>query len=484
MKNLIVFISLLLAAKQMMAQGAIEYLNDGIYKTEIGGKVQWGLYNPDSKNRDTLTSALFDTIYYRFWHGSNVEYYKLRIADKWGLWDKKRRVLMPIKYDEVYYNHQAQPSRIEARVGKLWGIFSPEGKALIPIEYDEIQSDGFNYKVRKADKYGVFDADGKELIPVCYQDIFDHRFTERSLVRIDKKWSVYRWLRDDQSATPCRPKTMYDGVGYFLDYFMVKNNDKFGLLDENQKVILPIEYEGLDVFHEPYLRTVIVKKGGKYGLIRIDSTLKTIAEVPIEYDDIWVEPETFKVKVKLGENIDYYYENAPYFGMEYNDVRYFENSRMFSIKKNGKWGIALENKTVIIPPKYDKITLVGKNDFMVQRNGKWGLVDSRGKFKIPAAYIAYEYLDEWGVFFVAKSETQWGIMSPRIGVVLDAKYQEIIILSNKMYLVMKNGYWGVMGINNREIAKTIYSAFEWKPGDNKIQLIDANGTKYPMKIMY
>lgn len=459
----------------------IDYLADGIYKVERNGVLKWGLYNSASKDRDTLTAPRFDSLYYRYWHGTDVAYYKLKIGDKWGIWDKNRNVLMPIQYDEVYYNHQAQPARIEARQGKLWGVFSPEGKELIPIQFDEIQSDGFNYKVRKGDKYGVYNANGGVEIPACYDNIYDHRFTEQSLVCLNQKWTVYRWARDG-AKDPCVPATLYEGVGYFLDYFMVKKDGKYGLLDVSEKEILPLKYESLDVFYEPYLRTVIVQEKGKYGLLRIDSANNVTTEVPIEYDDIWVEKETFKIKVKLGDKIDYFYDNAPFFAMAYNDVHYFERINLFTIKSKGKWGLASDKKEVLIAPKYDKISIFDKNNYWVEKGGKWGLVDVRGKTKIPMQYVGYEYIEEWQVFFVAKAADKFGIASPRIGVILDAQYEEIIILSPKMYLVMKNGYWGVMGPNGRAWAEPKYFAFEWKPGSDKIILLDDMNNKYPIRI--
>ena len=66
-----------------------------------------------------------------------------------------------------------------------------------------------------------------------------------------------------------------------------------------QLMKLPFEYDYLDPFFYSFTDGVIATKNKKVDLLRIDSLGIIHTRIPIAYDDIWVEQETFKIKVKV-----------------------------------------------------------------------------------------------------------------------------------------------------------------------------------------
>lgn len=424
-------------------------MENGIYKVPVNDSVaNYGFYDPvseDIKSEAIYSSLEFVTLEHLQTEEDTKKQKGFYIAEKqgkYGIFDEKQTKQVDLVFDRFFYDYRAEPPRINARKDKKWGIFSTDGKEVIPAVYDFIETDGFNYRVEQGKKVGILASDGSALIPVCYENIYEHANLNNSLVQKDGKWTVFSWLDE---ASRCNPKAelMYDAVGYFGEYYMVQRGGKYGLVDENAKEILPLEYQKIDAFYQRFLSTLIVTQNNQVGLVRIDSNKQVITEVPIEYDTIWVEEQNLKLKVRKGNKTDYYFEDAPYFDMQYTDVYYYDNINAFAIKEGTKWGLALESRKVVIQPAYSKLHVLDRQNFMVQKGKKWGIIGWNNQVKIPIAYDHFEYSPNWKVFFIRKGK-KWGIASALRGVMLDTKYDDVVILSRSMYLVQNNGLFGVV----------------------------------------
>ena len=64
----------------------------------------------------------------------------------------------------------------------------------------------------------------------------------------------------------------------------------------------------------------------------------------------------------------------------------FQDGALYGVKVKN-------NKTVIIPPEYDKIGLYHNDMIEVQKNGKWGVYTDKGILVVEPKY------DEIGIFF-------------------------------------------------------------------------------------
>ena len=229
-----------------------------------------------------------------------------------------------------------------------------------------------------------------------------------------------------------------------------------------------------------YLRTLKVKQNGKYGLIQIDSAAAPKKVADIVYDDIGIDDDSYKIRVAQGNMKDYLYNGKPYFDLVYNDVLYFAKYRQFTIKSGKKWGVAQEDKRIIIKTNYEKIMFVDARTYMVKKSGKWGIIDNQDKVMIPIQYTEFDFRPE-GFFFAAKNG-KWGVVSLKQGVILPPKYDDLMVLPNKTFLVQSKGKIGVVGIGDKVIVPIEYSDVNYKEGDSSVELKHQDGRKYKYRI--
>lgn len=340
----------------------------------------------DKEKDSMLFPAQYDYLIYRSIPELKTTVYMAHKDGKAGVLKEDHSVLVPFNYTDINYN--IKQNLIYVKQDSLYGILKTDGTAFMPVEFDEIMFDGTYYKVTKGKKVGLYDSEGKELIPPCFDNIEDQQYIESSLLQQGKKWSVLQWVKDK----PCDMAINYQQVEYFNEYFLVKQNEKWGLVNKERKELLPMEYHYIMPFFQNYLNSlIIVSPDKKLGLVRIDSTGKVIHMLPMEYKDIWVEETTVKLKVRKGDFVDYIYENKPYLGLKYNDVIYNQHIDAFAIKTGKLWGLTDGKGKVLIQPNYDKLYIIDGKNFIVQKKGKWGMVGATGNVKIPLAFDEFEY---------------------------------------------------------------------------------------------
>ena len=487
MKQFIILLSLTFFSIALLAQkrDSISYPDtayylDQIYRIHDGSKTFWGFYENDSKK--WLTEPIFDSIVHRYRAGINLAYYEIKQNGKWGLLGQDRKTWVPADYDKLDYEHELDPHRIFVKKGDKYGILNKDGSYWLEPIYEEIQTDGFEFKVKKNGKWGLLTKEGKEFIPICYDNLYENATPQLSLVQSGAlNWSVFKWIQN--SADPCKPdeKFQYERIEYFNEFFCVFKNGKWGLADINGDLLLKMEYEELKPFVFSYLRTLKVKQNGKFGLIRLDSAAQIKVMAEILYDEIGIDDDSYKLKVALGNKKDYLYEGKPYFGLIYEDLFYFLDYRMFSIKKGKKWGLAKEDKTIVIKPKYEKIMFIDAKTYMVMKAGKWGIVNHLDQVLVPAEFTEFDYRQDAGYFFAAKG-SKWGLVSLKQGIVLPAKYDDLMILPNKAFLVENEGKIGVVGPGGKIIVPIEYADMSYKPGDAIVELKHADGRKFKYRI--
>lgn len=444
-------------------------LADGMYRVWNGQRYYWGFYEEATQKK--LTKPKYDTITYRYLNEEKRGFYRVKEQGKWGLLGPNREVRVPVQYDQLNYVSKRYEPYISIQLGNKYGVLNPEGEVILAAEYDDILFDGYRYKVKKGDKLGLHDNKGKELMPTCFDQIENHAFVNQMRVQIGDQWAVYNWIKDD----PCSLAIHYDDIDYFSQYFVVREGSKFGLKDLNAKEVLPIEYDYMAPFFLKYLQTVIVGQNKKVGLYRIDSTGTKHVEIPIEYDDIWIDEENFKIKVRSGDRIDYFFEEQTLFDLAYNDVQYYEDIDRVMVKKKGKWGMLTPAGEEMIPIAYDKIHVMSDKQFMVQKKGKWGLLNGQGKEMIPVLYDKFDYRPKKDIFFVNKGG-KWGIVSIKKGLLLPPKYEDLSTLPNRNFLVKQKGLWGVAAPGGRVIVPLEYVAYDYKYKAKEIYLKHSNGT--------
>ncbi|MBC9914908.1 WG repeat-containing protein [Chitinophaga varians] len=182
-------------------------------------------------------------------------------------------------------------------------------------------------------------------------------------------------------------------VSYYRIASAVKNG-AYGAINRKGDIIAPFRYDAVRVFGENKKDNpeenyclITIKLQGKTGAV--DSLGNVLCQP--EYSDIAVlTPKTFSIKknglygwcdMKTGKVLQEpkYEEVSPSYVPD----------RAILIKSQGKFGLALEDGTVLVPPKYERFIGWNNNGQLFSYyvpGGKCGLIDRQGKILTPAVY--------------------------------------------------------------------------------------------------
>jgi len=226
------------------------------------------------------------------------------------------------------------------------------------------------------------------------------------------------------------PVEKYSNLEHFKvgdkEFFIAKENEKYGIIDLAGKIILPFEYEYITRFNadeEVFLR---VEKDEKFGVIDLNGKII----LPIEYDEMGFFDVKGVVFLDVQKNekwgvVDLDGEIVLPFEYGYMSVFDVEGKIFFKVEKDEKYGIIDLDGKVILPFEFEKdffaSTLVdissnfpnvfvkeGRMFFIVEKDEKCGVVDSNGKTIVPFEVENYYYISTFDVenktFFSIKGD--------------------------------------------------------------------------------
>ena len=110
-------------------------------------------------------------------------------------------------------------------------------------------------------------------------------------------------------------------------YITACERNKWGIIDMNNKIIIPFEYE---VIREDYPKCIIAKKNGKYGFIDIN--------------------------------------NTPLTEFKYDDLLTFDGFENYVAKLDDKYGIVDKNLNIIKDFIYNNWSLVGNTLTLIEKS--------------------------------------------------------------------------------------------------------------------
>lgn len=214
-------------------------------------------------------------------------------------------------------------------------------------------------------------------------------------------------------------KANYDWVEpiYGNSAVKVRKNHKFGLVDHNGKVLIPVEYEDIESDMSLYEDTenkvsylasskLWAKKDGKYGYL---DEYGAVA-IPFIYDGAKTF-SGFMAAVKKGDKWGFINaageEKLPFI---YDEAEVFYQGKWLSpilclVKKDGKWGYIDKNDKVIIPFIYDEVEDSDLKYIRVVKDGKEGIIDFKRKTVIPIDFYVINLLGDDAMRIFPTKET-------------------------------------------------------------------------------
>ncbi|MFY7815124.1 MAG: WG repeat-containing protein [Chryseobacterium taeanense] len=245
---------------------------------------KYGIIKPDGTFKIPM---IYDLIEYFDTNHAFSEYYNARKGKIYSIFNRDLKKVGE-SYEAVYNDFSnSNPTLIYKNLQRKTGMIDWQGNILIPFDYDNLQKiEGTTFLwAKNGELNGIISNQGQVKIPIKYKKIhpvydqFDEKdklrrnlfIADGTLIDINNKVFINEY---DSIVT----------VYYNHDKLIVSRNKKFGIIDINNKVLLPLEYDEISnwVEYGPENRHFIKKKG-KYGLIE-DETFKTI--IPPIYDNM------------------------------------------------------------------------------------------------------------------------------------------------------------------------------------------------------
>jgi hypothetical protein len=269
-------------------------------------------------------------------------------------------------------------------------------------------------------------------------------------------------------------KSNFDGFHIITGQFILNNDEKYGVLNDFNEIVIPFEYDSLAVFFDDYY---IAKKSNKigffdkYGNIKIpfeydkfignvggDNYTALILEknkktgvvdffnkvrLPFEYE--WVGKLSIKdyFLASNSQFVNFFnFENKPLFKNKYSSIEPSDYAyEHLKVRLNGKWGVIDITENVLVPIKYSEGTSYGNINHIYQGN-------------------------KMGIYDIAKRKEIY----PPI-------YEEVRMVNEKSAIIRENGKYGFVKGEKIKIPFE-YTSIDTNTNDFNLLMCEKNGIVY------
>jgi len=477
MKNIIILVFVILISCHSKSQDRLDFSKKNISYTEGDRETGWiriKLNNPNKWgfiNQDSLVMIPFEYDFLNpFENGlayaknNNKEFFitkknlklkgsfdalnifseglaSVKKNGKWGFIDNQADIIVPIQYDEVDY---FRPNGLCAvtKNGKS-GFVNKLGNEVIPIIYDEAYQEmkDQNVIVKKNNKWAVFDNSGKQLSDFIY-DSFKRAY-----------------ISDFSKDVFTRDESTFFGNGAALAI----TNGKYEFINVKARAAFPNNrFDSASVFDT--FKNAIVKRNGKFGIIKTDGTFK----VPLEYDfiDYFESNHAFSeyYNARKGKIYSIFNKDLKKIGESYEPVyNDFSNSDPTLTYKNlkGKYGIVNWQGKTLIPFEYDELREIERTPYLwVKKSAFYGIISQQGQIKIPI-----KYKEIYSIYDKFDDESINKLLFIADGMVIDINNNKVIdgynsinpiFYDHNKLIVSKNKRFGIIDINKKVLLPLEY----------------------------
>ena len=360
-----------------------------------------------------------------------------------------------------------------------YGVVDEEGVVYIPVNYDEISlfKEGSNYrdnvyKCQRNGKLGLVNAQDITLLQCEYSSI-KHSGEYVYLVKNGKNgYAELKGTDEVKLLIPC----IYDKLESYSKNAPMRAtyNGKEGMIDGNNKIIIPFEYSNIGKFYNVGAYNMAwVEQDGKYGIYNIDGTV--------------IQPWDIEKAYVMNENSGTTY-------LTFDDFP-DPSTPYIHIVVNGMTGV-LSGKTykTVIPCKYGYISPVINERAFYKANNKWGIMDIQNNSIQDAIYDKIKINNNWlsdaftteGIFqdnmYVFIGDKQ-GMIDKNGKAFIPVKYDSLGVFSENMIVAKCGNLYGYINSNGEECIPLKYShADDFSEGlaavkneKGKYLFIDASG---------
>lgn len=181
-------------------------------------------------------------------------FFNIKQSGKYGLIDKTGKLIIPIENSHPTYLKDFEKNTL-VRVEKdnKYGFMDKTGEIIVPIEYDHVSvhlEHGLAVIVKNQQSALINDK-GKILIPFDNHEIISIISNDRVIIKKDNKYSV-----NDSQGNIINQIEKYDYMSDFKDGFahFRNQNDKYGVIDLDGKLIVPTIYDSISDFENGFAK--------------------------------------------------------------------------------------------------------------------------------------------------------------------------------------------------------------------------------------
>ena len=393
--------------------------------------------------------------------------------------------VLPIQLKETNSNVPFEKSVLAYEENGKFGIINYSGKKLTNANYDSIES--LLYKegcllVKVNEKYGILNIRGKEIIKPEYDSItadgyYDEntKYKDAGFVIGQKKDEGYRYGYINSNAEKLLD-TEFSEINRITEmtnqdvYILATKNGKVGLY-KNKEQILSHFYEEIEFNKVNDL--FIIKKNNKQGVL--DKNAKSILKA--DYDNIMISGNKINAQK---EGVVYLFDIEGN-KQEFNDQTIIstENENYFiTINNQNLFGIIDKNNKILVDNEYQYIEYAFDNNFIASKDGKVGVIGVDKNTKINFDYDVIQKVKNTKILQAIKSEEN-------ISEIYNSKFQNVLWLTDAL-IVSENGYVKISSENQRKFLDTNGNILDNKDvfpnanllayqKDNKWGFVDRNG---------
>lgn len=248
-----------------------------------------------------------------------------------------------------------------------------------------------------------------------------------------------------------------DMSGIYNDYFLVSQDDLWGIADADGSEVIDPEYDFIQVFStEGY---ALAKKDGRY--VYIDKKGQTRMVPDKEYKDLGMFSSGCVCASKNGKYGLLNQEMEPITEFEWEKATAIYNN-VGAACENGKWALIDEKGKSITDYIYDDV-IVDEYGFcnrqgliFVKTDGKYKLINEKGKTVGKLSFDNARCFCESGYAAVC-SDGKWGYIDEEGNLVIEYSYSDAQSFSNGYAAVKEGDYWGYIDTDNHLIIDMIFT---------------------------
>ena len=287
---------------------------------------------------------------------------------------KNKKQIIKNKYQSINYYDKSNVFIVN-RNGK-YGFYNNTGKEILGTKYTNYSIAGNYIFVKKKDTSQLYDVHGNLVNSNNYKSIFETG--NPSYFIAENEAGYYSIISKDKQIDE-----KYTNISYAFDNFFIFTNEdgKSGVLNLYTGIEIEPEYDSI------LLTGTVNCLEAKKGNI-VDLYSKNIEKVVTMRDGIVENIGKDFLVVHSKNDLVYLDKN----GEIISNTEVFPNLKIYSIKKDEKWGFADSQGKIVVDCEYDIVTEINEYGFAgIYKDGKWGIIDEKGKVIVDPIYELETY---------------------------------------------------------------------------------------------